>query len=61
MLTESFGRYEPDAATFNTKITSASAFLVEYIADDLIAVTINDDDGNRYETIAYISQREEMP
>ena len=61
MLKESFGSYEPNAATFETVITPVNAFAVEFISADLVEITLNDGQDNCYKTVAHIQQREATP
>ena len=61
MLMESFGSYEPDAAAFKTNITPVNSFSVEFVSNDLVAISLSDGEGHPCETIAYIPERKVAP
>ena len=54
MLTESFGRHEPGAATFDTAISAVSSFTAIFLTDDLIELSLVDSDGRIYSMTVYV-------
>ena len=58
MLVESFGRYTPEAATFDTVITATHVFVVASIAENLVEITLGDDTGAMYKMTVQVPWKE---
>jgi len=55
-LIETFGRHEPNAPVFTTTLTNINSFEAEFIADDLIKITLEDNFGRLYSIVAHVNK-----
>jgi len=51
MLIGSFGRHQPGAAAFETELAAVNSFEAAFIADDLLEITLGDNDGRTYSIV----------
>jgi hypothetical protein len=56
MLMEYFGSHIPNAAAFETHISAANEFMVVFLAEDLIEITLGDGEGTQYKMAVYMPQ-----
>jgi len=55
-LIETFGRHEPNAPVFTTTLSDINSFEAEFIADDLIKITLEDSCGRLYSIVAHVNK-----